>query len=170
MKKALSIILILALSIALLSGCGKKEKEEATGMVNPVKTFESFNEQQAVLGIGLEAPAGAENVRYQGINKMAETQFTLDGIEYFYRAEATDKTASYDISGLYYTFDNTQNGSVKEREAVASTCKDAGFVMWLDIVTGVNYNLGTASTTDAEKLFEVANLAFVPMQGDVDGE
>ena len=166
MKKTMIITLVIVMCIALLAGCGKKEKEEQTGVVNPVKTFESFNEQQAALGIGLEAPAGAENVRYQGINKMAETQFTLDGVDYFYRAEATDGTKCYDISGLYYTFDNTQNGTVKEREAVASTCKDAGFVMWLDIVTGVNYNLGTASKTDADKLFEVAELAFVPMQGN----
>lgn len=175
MKKTLSIIVVIALSVALLSGCGAKQEKpaepaETVGLPNPVKTYESIDEQIQAVGLGLEAPEGASDVRYMSINGMAETVFTLDGVEYFYRAQPTGELESYDMSGLYYSFKEPAVGVVLNREAKAFVCDEAGFVQWLDIVPGINYNLGTVSKISVDKLVEIANLVFLPTQGDVDGE
>lgn len=170
MKKLLSVIII-ALSMALLSGCGAKQEgnAETVGVPNPVKTHASVDEQIQAVGLGLEAPEGASDVRYMSINGMAETVFTLDGVEYFYRARPTGELEAFDMSGLYYTFKETGSGTVFNREAKAFVCDEAGFVQWLDVVPGINYNLGTVSKTSTDKLFETAKLVFVPAQGEAEG-
>lgn len=168
MKKTLSLILALALCLALLSGCGKKQ-EPAANMENPVKVYASAGEQAQAVGFALEAPAGASEIHYQAINGMAETLFTLNGVKYFYRAEPTAELASYDMSGLNYTMDEAGKGEVAGREAAAFICSEAGYVRWLDVAPGVNYNLGTVSKTSADVLFEVACLAFSSVQGENEG-
>ena len=172
MKKTLSIVIVIALSVIMLSGCGAKEEKPlpSAGLPNPVTEYASAEEQVQAVGLALEAPEGATDVLYLSINGMAETMFTLDGVKYFYRAEPTAELETYDMSGLYYTFDEPVSGTVLNREAKAFVGKDAGFVEWLDIVPGINYNLGTDTKTSADKLFEVANLIFVPTQGEVSGE
>ena len=184
MKKTLSIIVVIALSISLLSGCGAKQEKPAepaataepaetsslAGLPNPVIEYASAQEQIQAVGLALEAPEGATDVQYLSILDMAETLFTLDGVKYCYRAQPTAELESYDMSGLYYTFDEPVSGAVLRRDAKAFIGQGVGFVQWLDIVPGVNYNLSAETEITADKLFEVAELVFVPTQGDVDGE
>lgn len=167
MKKIIITVLVLALCLALMAGCGKKEEEAPApiGMVNPVTSYADAQGQVDALGFGLEAPEGASDIAYQSINSMAETIFTLDGVKYSYRAEASNKTEAYDISGLFYEMESSE-ASVQGRDATVMTCSEAGSVMWLDIVTGVNYNLSAVSAVDADALVELANAIYVPLQGE----
>lgn len=165
MKKIISVVLVLVMCLAVLAGCGKKEEPASVGMPNPVKTYESADAQATALGFGLEAPAGAENVSYQSIDSMAETVFTLNGLEYSYRAEATDKFEAYDISGLFYEMTKSE-AEVQGRAGVVMTCKEAASVMWLDVVTGINYNLSAVGSVEADALVKLAGEVFVPLQGE----
>lgn len=171
MKRIVSVALAVLLAL-LVCGCGKAEEPAASepadvgvGLANPVKIVTP--EEQAAAGLTLNAPEGAENVVYKLIEDLIETDFTLDGVEYFYRAIPAAGPECSDISGLYYTWTTTEEGSVAGREAVANICGEAGFVMWLDVVPGINYNLCCAAPVTAEKLFEVAALVFAPVQGEV---
>lgn len=169
MKKTITMVIVLALCLALLCGCGKKEEPAqapVAGLANPVKSYTSADEQLAATGIALAAPEGAEDIAYQSINDMSETRFTLDGVKYCYRAQPTAETASYDMSGLYYTWTETVDGTVAGREAKASIGSEAGFVRWLDVVPGINYNLSAEGAVSAELLFATAELVFVPVQGN----
>lgn len=170
MKKTITTVLLFALCLTLLCGCGKKEEPAqapSVGMPNPVKTYTTLDEQLAATGIGLAAPEGAENIVYQSVNDMSETQFTLDGVKYCYRAQPTAETESYDMSGLYYTWSETADGTVAGREAKASVASEAAFVQWLDVVPGINYNLSAVSGIGADELFAAAELVFVPVQGNI---
>lgn len=174
MKKVIALLLALAMCLSLLAGCGKKDKEPDDGkiedMPNPVVTYADIQEQTDAMGIGLEAPEGASDVVYQSINKMVETLFTYDGVQYFYRAEPTDKTEAYDISGLMYDWSETVSTTVSDREAEVKLNEEVGFIMWLDAAPGINYNLGTASKTSADQLTAVAAMAFVPVQSEAEDD
>lgn len=65
---------------------------------NPILEVEDASAFLA-LGLKLDAPAGAENVRYSIIDgDLAQVLFSLDGADYTYRAS---KTLEGDISGIY---------------------------------------------------------------------
>ena len=194
MKKLLSVVLVFVLCLALLSACGAEnateEKQESitapvledvekpdgniSSMVNPNETV-TKEELAARTGLSLDAPEGAENAVWQVVNggekgTIAELDFTLDGAEYCYRAQSTAIFETYDMSGMFYNWTATEDGSVGGRDAKVFTCDEAGYVSWLDIVPGINYNLSSTDVSDSGKLLEVANLVFVEAQGDVDGD
>lgn len=175
MRKFLLLVLVGLLCSMLFGGCGKKEEPAPVAQVaNPVEvvTQDVFIER---LGFALNAPEGAENPEWHIIsagegNVLGELVFLYDGLEYVYRAQPTAELAAYDMSGLYYEWKETVPGSVGGRDATAYTCDEAGYVAWLDVVPGFNYNLGAKGKADAQTLLAVANLVFEPLQGEVDGD
>ena len=165
MKRVFAVVLVLIMCLAVMTGCGKKDEPIEPGMPNPVTSYGDAAEQALAVGFGLEAPEGASDVSYQSIESMAETVFTLNGVKYSYRAEATDKLEAYDMSGLFYEMEESA-GSVQDRDAVVMLCEEAGFVMWLDVVPGINYNLSAVGAVDADTLLSVANSVFASVQGE----
>lgn len=169
MKKTLAVLLAALMLAAVLAGCGaKKEEAPSASLPNPVQEM-SQADLAAALGVFLEAPEGAENAVWSAIdNTVAQLTFTLDGRDYFYRVQDSgDKTESFDISGLYYDWTETAEAEVAGRAAVVNTGEEAGFVQWLDIVPGLNYNLGCTGAVDAQTLLSVAEAVFIPAQGEV---
>lgn len=165
-----SFIIVFILCLALLAGCGtarSKEPSEQVALPNPVTVYATAQEQAQAMSIGLEAPEGAADVRYQSIDDIAETVFTFDGVEYSYRAQLTGELAAFDMSGLYYDFGEPVKGLVANREAEAFVCDKAVYICWLDIAPGINYNLSCASGVSAEQMFRMAEAVFVPVQGNV---
>ena len=93
---------------AAFSGCSAKkpsESENAGGNVqipNPVVGVDGASDFEA-LGVAIDAPRGASDAAYSIIGgELAQITFTLDGVEYTYRAQKTDG----DISGLYVEFED----------------------------------------------------------------
>ena len=178
-RKFTVLMLIAALCLTALCGCGKKAEQStekvpeapSAGMPNPIEIFDSYDAQLQRCGLKLLAPEGAEDIVIKTIaGKTAETDFTLNGVEYYYRAEPTAELATYDMSGLYYTWTKTEQAKVGYCDAAVYTGDGCGYVSWLDIVPGINYNLCSDKSGDAAKLVETANLVFVPTQGDADGD
>lgn len=87
-----------------------KETEEETTveLPNPVHMVESPEDFEQ-LGLGLDAPAGAENQQYFILQNTADPEstavaqvlFTLDGIDYTLRGSHSTE----DISGIFTTFE-----------------------------------------------------------------
>ena len=102
---ALAMALIFA---AVFSGCSAvkpSESEDLGGNVqipNPVVSVDGASDFET-LGIAIDAPKGAADAEYSIIGgELAQITFTLDGVEYTYRAQKTDG----DISGLYVEFED----------------------------------------------------------------
>lgn len=194
MKKMLTMVVIFVLCFALLSACGAKndtdvnqesitapELEDAdtpddiiASVPNPVEGM-TREELMNRTGLTLNAPQGAENAVWQVINggeagMIAELIFTLDSAEYCYRAQSTANFETYDMSGMFYNWTATESGSVNGRDAKVFTCDEAGYISWLDVAPGINYNLSSADVSDGAKLLEVANLVFNAAQGNADGD
>ena len=173
-KKTCALI-CLALAVLLLAACGASEPEPteepmAVGLPNPIHEVDRQGLVDAT-GIPLDAPEGAEDVRYSYIeltndHPIAQMNFTLDGAKAYVRVQATGELAPIDISGLYYDWTEQQEVSVGYCSGVACTNGEAGYVSWLDVVPGLAYNLGMTEGASIEKLTELANLVFVPVQGD----
>ena len=168
-NKLIAIVLCIVMMLSVLTACGNTAKEEPIGMPNPLKEV-TATEMGDATGLYLVAPDGAADAKYFTINdKTAQVVFTLDGKEYTYRAESTDKLEAYDFSGLNYTWAETTEGSVGYLTGVVETCDKAGAMYWLDVVPGIAYCLGCSTAVTADELVKVANACFVPTQGDVEG-
>jgi len=98
MKKILAIVLAIAM-IFCFAGCGKTEEPAAVGLPNPMVEYSSLQEIDAEAEVGLMPIGNASDEKFYVINgETAEYDFTIDGIEYSYRAN----NGTYeDISGLY---------------------------------------------------------------------
>ncbi len=107
MKKVINLTICFAL-VCLLTACASTgtgtdasvPSQSEAQLPNPMVGQQDAAAFEA-LGIKLDAPESAENIAYFIIDKtLAEVDFTLDGIDYTYRASKTDK----DISGVYDAF------------------------------------------------------------------
>ena len=159
MKKAFSILVALVL-IFLFASCKQPAAEETTQLPNPIVDVESSADFEP-LGVSITAPEGAENVAYSIIaNVTAQINFTLDGRAYTYRAaKATD-----DISGVYVTFDETQETfnldaadfsvSVLVRTIGGGT--DGALATWS--LDGVAYTLYSADASTIDSMSDIALL------------
>lgn len=173
-KKIFVLILSAVLMVGLFAGCGKAKEEAPIGMPNPFVEV-SAEELAQVTGLVLTPPAGAEDIRFSYLNsdsvyKMAQMDFTYNGKRYTYRAEPTGELEAYDMSGLYYNWTDVRDVSVLYNEAKLQLSDKAGSIYWLDIVPGINYSLGSNEPVSAEELTELANLIYVPTQGDAYGD
>lgn len=168
MKRIIAILLITIIALSMF-GCGKKNKEEPVGgnIVNPL--HEATEEEVANVMGEIMLPAGAEDIKYftiDGSEKLYEIRFTLEGTEYNYRASVTD--ALKDISGMYYTWKETQEASVEGRDAkVCFIDGQQGIIYWYDVVPGIVYSLSVDKGASFNSLVDMANNIFVPVQGEV---
>lgn len=103
MKKLTALLLAAAMIFALCACGGNDKPAETEGnaqMVNPMVEVDDV-ELQNSLGVALNAPEGATDIKYFLINEvLGEVQFDYNGAEYSYRAQKTDKLE--DISGAYF--------------------------------------------------------------------
>ena len=157
MKRTLALTLALLFSLTLLSGCmsealanilkGDKPtadpvptKAPAAEVVNPLKEVKGPAEFLP-LGVVIDAPSGAENVRYCIIaDAIAEVQFTHSGCSFTLRAAK----AEGDISGVYLDFVKTEEWPFKDNglSASVSAAKDgATLACWK--MNGISYSLFT---------------------------
>jgi hypothetical protein len=164
MKKRLSFCLCLAMSLALLAGCGAQKKpaaaptaeEPAAGLPNPVKAS-SAEEIAARFGIEMKAPDGAEELSWVVIEAdmpLAQLGFSLDGIAYNYRIAKAEAYA--DISGMYYEWEeiSAEEGGGSIRLIPGG----AGVYDRFDAEEGVVYSLSMGHGASPETLTETAHL------------
>ncbi len=122
-------LIITFLSVFLLVGCtpaeveenvndnGANEMTESTdgavtggglGIANPIKSYETAAEIEAATGILLNIPEGAENTAFSTITgTIAQARFTLDGVEYNFRASKNAPAAS--LHGIYADVVSTES-------------------------------------------------------------
>lgn len=172
MKKVLMIVLSVLCVLALASCANKKAEEESTvGMSNPWEDTdaEGFVEKT---GLDLNVPEEAENVIFRVLTetKLGEMRFTLDGVTYNARIQYTDEWE--DLSGIYVSWDSTEDCEVSYCSGKLMTGKSDGetvkLVEWFDIVPGVMYSLScSGKDVDGVDVVAVAEQVFRPMQGNV---
>ena len=173
MKKILVVVAILALCLFAFSACGKGG-DGSTRVENPVKSVDA-DEQATETGFELSLPETEDVevvdrsvVEISEDEKIAEVTFTYNEVEYCYRVQATAELAAYDMSGLFYKWENTMDTQVAGRDGFVSTCSEASMIAWLDVAPGVNYNLSCVEAVDADTMLEVAEMIFDPVQGDAE--
>ena len=183
MKKLLVTLLAVIMAFAMCA-CGETAEEEpSAGLANPV-TECTAEEMLEATGFNLAAPENATDVRYfyisaEGLEPIAQVQFTVNDNEYCYRAQATAETeimksidtateAGNTLSGLNYEWKAGAMVDVSYCEGVCAFNEgSAGFVSWLDVVPGVLYSLGMNDHCTQDTLLDMAESIFVPLQGDV---
>lgn len=158
-------VMLTAFLLALLCGCtrapsvGQVPQDEPIAQVpNPVVDVDGPKAFDP-LGFTIDAPAGAENVRYSIIaDQLAQVNFTLAGREYTYHAASTED----DITGVYETFDmeelNVQaDGTDWYAEVNVRTISGGqrGAVA-LFFYEPVQYSLYTGDTITAQELVTLA--------------
>jgi hypothetical protein len=127
------------------------------GIPNPiveVSDASAFDE----LGLPIDAPEGAENVRYSIISgEIAQVNFTLDGADYTYRAANSEE----DISGVYETFDDVEKSIEADGEdwsasITVKTVKDGDGALATWRYGSVQFSLYTPDEVSADAMGAVA--------------
>ncbi len=177
MKKLNAILLLCAFSsiIMCVSGCKRaklyeKNQENLAGIPNPVKES-SAEEILASLGFSFNVPADAKDVTYSIISgTLAQAMFLWNGSDCVVRAEMTGELEPKDISGCYYDWQETSSAKIGYNDATVkiftSDSESVGICIWVDKVPGIEYSVSMKPNTSKEKLAELANLIYVPMQGE----
>lgn len=174
MKKAGYFFLVCGL-LFMLCGCSEKtenssETEGASMIPNPVKEV-TLEEMIELTGISLPANENMEEVQYsviqlEGEEPIAQMDFNYQGKACFLRAQATGEFEAGDICGLHYEWEVNEQAMVGYCEANIYLKEFVGYIAWLDIAPGIQYNLGMTESADAEILTTIANAVFVPLQGE----
>lgn len=193
MKRLISLALIMIMTLTLMNGCKKDEAQ--TQVANPVHECD-VDEMTKETGVALDAPEGAEDVQYsyiEGDEKIAQVSFTLDGKDYCYRAKMTSEIldmGNSDPDANILDVEDEMKASIESGEALSgcyekwtmqglmdvSYCtgvyaiknKSLGFLTWFDVVPGIQYSVSMDNCTSAEDLLHIAELCFVPAQGEVE--
>ena len=137
-------------------------------VVNPIREV-TREEMLPEVGIPLKVPDDATDVVYHviaGESMIAQVKFNVNDVEYCLRACATGEFEPVDISGLYYTWEVQEEVEVGYCVGEVFFAGEVGYVAWLDIVPGLNYNLSVKEGATKEILVEMANTVFVEVQGD----
>lgn len=196
MKKKLVLVLAAMTISTAAAGCAKHEKiatpvveettaateesteaaDETANMANPWVTTDKEG-LLAATGFDMEAPEGATDVIYSYMegDMLAQMDYMLDGMIFVYRMQFADEFT--DISGMEYTWDGEEDGTVSDRQAkyyvyTGSETEDGiQMVNWYDAVPGVMYSLSAmGSDLDGMDIQAYAENIFVPLQGEVDGD
>lgn len=184
MKKMMSVLMMVSLLVCFAAGCGKKAEETSGSaqLANPIVSC-SQEEMTEATGISLEAPEGAEDVSYCYINaddKTAQVEFSIKGTKYCYRAQMTSEILDLSgeniadatkigeaLSGYYEKWDRGGTAEVAYCPAVVSVKnKTVGVITWFDVVPGIVYSLSMEKCNDPDQLISMAELCFVPAQGN----
>lgn len=135
-----AVVMVMALAVA---GCGKKaesseksksvsvssESMDGKNVVNPIQEVQSAGDL-ADIGGHMEAPKGAENVKYSIIDStIAQVSFTLDGTEFAYRGGAPMDN----MAGIYSEMMDGEeileaSSGDKKAEVTIGSIMDGGFV------------------------------------------
>ena len=137
-------------------------------VVNPIREV-TREEMLAEVGIPLKVPDDATDVAYHvivGESTIAQVKFSVNGVEYCLRACTTGEFEPIDISGLYYSWEVKEEAEVGYCVGEVFLVGEVGYIAWLDVVPGINYNLSVKEGATKEILLEMANEVFVEVQGD----
>lgn len=146
------------------------EPDPIIGMPNPVTEYASYADlltEMPEISMA-DAPADSTEVIYQSIDgadgnpEIAEIRFTLDGVDYTYRATVCDSIMKIqDISGLYYDFDvdetvqSDSTGIYIEYAIQYCTPSGIGHTTWFDSDSRCQYDLsGKTTQEDLKKVTE----------------
>lgn len=143
MKRLLIALLIAALTSGLWA---MVLAEEAN--LNGIWANADYEQVEALIGVGLGVPEGAENVSYAILEggSVAEVSFTWYGLEYFARVKPAG--APEDISGLTLEWDQTIPFEVGGREGTSSRAKtgseEVELCQWYDAENALTYCVVTS--------------------------
>ncbi len=159
MKKIVLALILAAVSMSAMTGCGSAPKQGESSGSQEASITE--NEQIAnpwtesdkqgvaeVTGFDMTAPDGASDISYSYMDEgaMAEMSYELDGASWIYRAQTTDRLTN--ISGLEEGWTSEEEGNVSWMAAnyYAYTVddedmNDVQLVCWYDALNGVSYSL-----------------------------
>lgn len=133
----------------------------------------------------------------EGDENYAQAKFTFDGATYVYRAQFTNATdfrtckdgtvpeETEDLENAVSEGDNIgialagdeidtafNEGSfiqIQDRDGLFLKNEDgAGMVTWLDVAPGILYTMTVDQNCDQDKLVEMADSCFAPMQGEAE--
>ncbi len=171
MVKRFLIVTFLVMMLLALAACSADEVETPqTELPNPVQ-LSSAEEILEELGFNLLTPVGAEDITYSIINlgdeeKIAQVDFTLDEVEYTYRASAAAEWT--DISGMYYEWTEEVETNVSYTTGKTFIAEDdddkVGVILWFDAAPGIQYSLSMDSEADYTVLWFLAEQLFQPVQ------
>ncbi len=154
-------VLILALCLPLLVGCGKTAPagtEEAVGLPNPVKPS-SREEIAERFGVDMAAPEGAEEVAYSIIDgeaPLAQLVYNRSGLSWCFRAAKS--AGSEDISGMYYEWARSAESDFGAR--LRWNDGEAGVIERYDAEEGRMLSLSLGHGADESVLAAEAALLF----------
>ena len=164
--------------------CTYEEMMEATGI-----DISAPDESEDVVYSYIDA---AEKDGYP----IAQVEFTCGDKEYCYRAQSTNVTsmtadvegnevdpsklleslqdctnAGATLGGMYCKWDAGATIDIDGRDGVVAFNEGKeGMIAWLDVVPGIMYSLTTEENANQQDLMAMAEMLFVPMQGEADGE
>ena len=175
MKKRVSTLLGLAIMI-LFAGCGSvtstpesetQSNEDTVEIANPMTetTLEEINRFYPV-----ELPVGAVDetcylIENTEENPLVQVDFNYEDLSYTYRILGTGE--DNDISGMYLEWNETFDTNVGYNSAVISLNEGKeGMIIWYDAAPGIKYTLIMETGATLELLEDMANLIYIPAQGD----
>lgn len=189
-RKTVLALTAVALSAAMMVGCSSSSvasssasqsaesasASASTEIANP--WTESDREGvAAATGFDMAAPDEAEDVSYSYMSdgSMAQMCYTLYGASWTYRMQFADELT--DISGCYYDWTLTEEGTVSGLEAVYYDYTDGDLnkvefddvqvVNWYDAVAGVTYSLcATSPDLNGLDIQVCAENLYTPLQGE----
>ena len=145
------------------------------------------SDEQGVLeatGYAIKAPEDATEVYYSFCtdDNMAQVIYQKDSIDWTYRIKAT--TEADDISGMYYEWNVSEEGTVSGKNAIYMGYSDATedseyiddveyaqVVNWYDDVAGVSYSLAASgSDLNGIDIQVYAEQIYEPLQEEVTGD
>ncbi len=144
----------------------------AAQLANPWTESDAAGVAEAT-GFEMQAPEGAEAVSYSYMaeDKLAQMSYRLDGADWVYRMQSADELT--DISGMNYTWDSEEEGTVSDRKAMyyafggLEDPENVQLVNWYDAVTGVTYSLSaSAKELNGMDIQAFAESIFAPLQGE----
>ncbi len=171
MVKRFMVVILLVIMVLAFAACSADEVDTPqTELPNPVK-LSSAEEILEELGFNLLTPVGAVDITYSIIDmgdeeKIGQVDFTLDDIEYTYRASAAAEWT--DISGMYYEWIEEVETNVSYTTGKTLIAEDdddqVGVILWFDEAPGIQYSLSMDREADYTVLWFLAEQLFQPVQ------
>lgn len=147
MKKIMILVLMVALGMLCLTGCGKKDEKEdpmpLAGVANPMVSYDSADAVEARCGMKLVIPSEATEAAYFIIsNQIAECQFYVGDAKYSLRASKEDG----DFTGVYdeYVYADMKLDIAGEAEGIGIFATGGCFAKWKQ--GDVRYSLVTLNS------------------------
>lgn len=182
MFKRLLVVMLLVMMVVAVSACSAYKEDGGTGVASPMNPS-SAEEILKELGFNMITPVGAKDIAYSIIDysggenlgmeeNIAQVDFTLDGIEYTYRARSAAEWT--DISGSYLNWDEEVDTNVSYTVGKTFIAEDTqfpgeepekvGVILWFDAVHYIQYSLLMDREADFRVLWSLAEQLFQPVE------